>query len=106
MYRQDEHPDEAYVVKAGQFVARRGRLGDERMLRIYREAASFGSFELLYTGQQRSCTVTCVEPGTLWVISRRVFDAKLKAPPRLPIPLSRKLCWGKREIWLCLVRQG
>ena len=72
VYRQDEHPDEAYVVKAGQFVAReRTPGGDERMLRIYREAASFGSFELLYTGQQRSCTVTCVEPGTLWVISRR-----------------------------------
>ena len=96
VYRQDEHPDEAYVVKAGQFVAReRTPGGDERMLRIYREAASFGSFELLYTGQQRSCTVTCVEPGTLWVISRRVFDAKLKAPPAAANPLEQKALLGK-----------
>lgn len=57
---------------------------------MYESSHSFGSFELLYSGVPRVCTVTCIEAGSLWVINRRVFDAKLKSLPAAANLLEQK----------------
>jgi CRP-like cAMP-binding protein len=83
-----------YLVKSGRFMASEHIPGSPegspgRDLREYSRSAAFGSHELLY-GAPRSSTITCVEAGTLWTINRRVFDAKLKAPPASSDPLEQK----------------
>lgn len=54
------------------------------MYRLQREGVAFGAAELLVP-QPREATVRCVDAGALWMVPRRVFDAKMRvAPPIKP----------------------
>jgi len=91
LYKQNAADDQQfYIVKSGLFVAsERLPSGVTRVLREYTAGEHFGSLELLYgmDGMRtpRTCTMTCVEAGDLWVVDRRLFDAKLKKPPASPL---------------------
>jgi hypothetical protein len=58
-----------------------------RNMRRYEAADHFGSSELIYSSV-RAATLTCVVPGFVWVVGKRVFDMKLKlaSAPKKELP--------------------
>ena len=85
-----------YIVLSGRYAASHAlHCGSHRRLREYGAADCFGSHELLHN-TARTTTVRVLEGGTVWHISRRVFDSKLrlaasslKLPPTLSLEALR-----------------
>jgi len=79
-----------YIVEKGRFAASRAvtAAGKQRLLREYEPGDTFGSHELLFQ-LPRSHKLVARESGSVWVLSKRVFDAKLRiAPPVKPAVLD------------------
>jgi CRP-like cAMP-binding protein len=89
VYAQGDMAEAFYVVQSGRFRATAvGADGEtQQLVREYGPSEAFGSHELLLKAANlvRRVTVTSLEPGVLWTISKKVFDAKLKMAP-VPAP--------------------
>lgn len=82
VYTEEATPDNYYVVQSGRYHADRETAAGTRLLREYSAGDSFGSHELLFS-TPRAAKITCMVGGSLWVISKRVFDSKLRIPPAI-----------------------
>jgi len=83
VYQQGDIADASYFVQSGKYVATVHTPAGERKLREYSQGDNFGSCELL-SGELRTCSVTCVVSGEVWLVVKRVFQDKLRvaAPPK------------------------
>ena len=83
IYSQGDDADAFYVVQSGRYGATQlGADGEtQQTVRQYEALDTFGSHELLQAVQTRATTMTVLEAGSVWVIPKKVFDAKLKVAP-------------------------
>ena len=83
IYKQGDDADAFYVVQSGRYAATQlGADGEtQQTVRRYEASDTFGSHELLQADQTRATTMTVLEAGSVWVIPKKVFDAKLKVAP-------------------------
>lgn len=77
IYSQSDEADAAYWVVSGRYVATLQATNGARKLREYTAGMSFGSHEML-SSETRSCSVLCAEAGSLFVLSKRVFNDKIR----------------------------
>ena len=93
VYSQGQHADSFYVVNSGTFKAMRlGADGKtQEVLRVFATSATFGSHALLHD-VAREETVIAESPGSsAWLVSKKVFDAKLRHAPLPPPSLVNRL---------------
>ena len=83
VYAQGDQPEAMYIITRGAYLLTRTTRQGERKLRMLAPGDSFGSHELLFN-ETRAESVTCVEPGDVWVLNKRIFLEKLRisAPPK------------------------
>ena len=84
VYQQGAASDSFYMIETGRFHATQTASDgtSSQLVREFGPGDTFGSHELLSTGGPRLESVACAaEAGSLWVLPRKVFDAKLKAAP-------------------------
>ena len=106
VYNAGDVADTAYFVQSGTYIATRPSPAGPRKLREYGPGDSFGSCELL-AGEPRSCNVSCIEAGQVWLVDKRVFMEKMRvtAPPkkellehvRASTAGSQPTTWPERE---------
>ena len=71
-----------YVVQSGTYAVRRPEDPDVTV-KEYSKRDTFGSLGLLYN-QPRASSIVCTAGGVLWAINRRLFNQRIRDPPRQP----------------------
>ena len=85
VYTQGAASDAFYMIESGRFVAEQTASDgtSSQLVRELRPNDTFGSHELLASSEPRVESVKCGAdlPGSVWMLPKKIFDAKLKDAP-------------------------
>ena len=86
LFSQGDEPEAFYIIDSGRYRASIQASDGERvqLVRDYSAPGTLGSSDLMLECK-RTVTITTVEAGAVWKLSRKVFDAKMKLAPA-PMP--------------------
>jgi len=94
--RQGERGDRFYVIRAGTFeVSQRDAVGDERVLATLGRGRSFGELALL-AATTRTATVRALEAGSVFAVSKAVFEQSLAGRLEVAADVRRSLSGAAR----------